>query len=60
MPINYQYKNLIDNSKLYLNETKQSKIDLINDHAVWKTENLIGYTKINSIKDKNYMIGNAY
>lgn len=55
LPINFQYKTYRDTTKLKISDLKQNTLDKINDGAIWSTENMVGYRKLNSLIDKNYI-----
>lgn len=56
LPINYRYSSARDTSKLYINDLTNDRLETINSRANWNTENMIGYTQLNSLDDTIYMI----
>jgi hypothetical protein len=56
LPINYRYVSTRDTSKLRINDLTDARLKVINNHTNWNTENMIGYTKLNTLDDTIYMI----
>lgn len=56
LPINYRYQLSRDTSKLNITDLKYPRLEIINKNTNWHTENMIGYTQLNSLSDQNYMI----
>lgn len=56
LSINFKYCSIRDTSKLYISDLKKARLETINSRTNWNTENMIGYTKLNSAYDTTYMI----